>query len=231
MTFVFPKIYNLSGWRQQCVPHWGTTFCLKDFKVQKGRSHGGPWEDVFAGSAEVTPPHTYTAGSSFEWPETAARYWKLVMLSNHGNRAYGGGVALQNMEFQGREGDEDEDEDEDEGEGDDEGDDEDADDDDDDDEDEDPEGALEAPYPLDTAVFITSHFNQQLEDRDGVVGVHPDLGAFQEWTITDAGGGKVFIKSHQNQQLEDRDGVVGVHPDLGAFQEWTISRVADEDVK
>merc|ERR1719253_1277556 len=41
----------------------------------------------------------------------------------------------------------------------------------------------------DDKVFITSHRNQQLEDRSGAVGVHSDKGSYQKWTITGLSGG------------------------------------------
>ena len=70
--------------------------------------------------------------------------------------------------------------------------------------------------------YITSHRNQQLEDREGAVGLHDDTGPWQEWLITDAGHGKYFITSDFNQQLEDRYGTVGLHDDKSAYQEWKI---------
>jgi len=101
MNFSFPTIYNLSGWRQQCA--YGLGFCLKDFRIQKRNSPGDPWEDVFHGTAQWTEEtqHEYTAGNSFEWTETTARYWNLVMLSNNGDTRWGGAVAIQNMQFLG----------------------------------------------------------------------------------------------------------------------------------
>ena len=76
-------------------------------------------------------------------------------------------------------------------------------------------------------VFITSHRNQQLEDRDGALGLHDDLGGWQQWTFRPCGDGRFFITSHRGQQLEDRDGRVGLHPDTGDWQKWYLSDTGD----
>ena len=55
---------------------------------------------------------------------------------------------------------------------------------------------------LDQDVFITSHRNQQLQDRNGAVRLDPGTGTSQRWKLSDAGRGRVFITSHRNQQLE-----------------------------
>jgi hypothetical protein len=72
-------------------------------------------------------------------------------------------------------------------------------------------------------MLITSHRGEQLEDRDGQVGLHADKGDWQKWTISDAGNSKFFITSHRGKQLEDRDGQVGLSDDADGWQEWTIS--------
>jgi len=77
----------------------------------------------------------------------------------------------------------------------------------------------------DTGLLITSHRNQQLEDRDGGAGLNGDTGSWQEWTIKKSTGSKFYITSHRNQQLEDRDGNVGLHGDKGSWQEWTIEKL------
>eukprot|EP00441_Pelagodinium_beii_P008182 CAMPEP_0197703506 /NCGR_PEP_ID=MMETSP1338-20131121/125470_1 /TAXON_ID=43686 ORGANISM="Pelagodinium beii, Strain RCC1491" /NCGR_SAMPLE_ID=MMETSP1338 /ASSEMBLY_ACC=CAM_ASM_000754 /LENGTH=599 /DNA_ID=CAMNT_0043287403 /DNA_START=80 /DNA_END=1877 /DNA_ORIENTATION=+ len=102
MTFDFQKVYTLSGWKEQCSSTWGNSCCLKDFKIQKSQSENGPWEDVLSGRADQALDK-YVAGSTFSWTPTAARYWKLVMKSNHGNTDAGGIITLMNMEFQGAE--------------------------------------------------------------------------------------------------------------------------------
>jgi len=87
----------------------------------------------------------------------------------------------------------------------------------------------------DSKYLITSHRNQQLEDRDGHVGMHVDTGGWQMWKIVPVGEdvpdqdkGKYFITSHRNKQLEDRNGRVGVHDDFGGWQMWQIQ---DKDGK
>jgi len=103
MIFDFQKIYTLSGWKEMCSSTWHQTGCLKDFKIQKSVSDLGPWEDVFAGTADAAVD-MYVPGSTFSWEPTAARYWKLVVLSNHETPANSNLVNILNMEFQGGEG-------------------------------------------------------------------------------------------------------------------------------
>jgi len=71
--------------------------------------------------------------------------------------------------------------------------------------------------------LFRSHFNKYLEDRNGNLGMHSDRGAWQKWTVSDAGGGKFFFTSHRGYQLEDRNGRLGFSSDKGDWQKWTVS--------
>jgi hypothetical protein len=70
--------------------------------------------------------------------------------------------------------------------------------------------------------YIKGHRGEKLEDRDGQVGFHNDQGAWQLWSLEDAGGGKAFVKSHRGLYLEDRDGRLGLHGETGDWQKWKI---------
>jgi hypothetical protein len=73
-------------------------------------------------------------------------------------------------------------------------------------------------------LFITGQHGkkEQLEDREGALGVNRDREWMQKWKISDAGNGKVYITSYYNKQLEDRLGVVGFHNDKEIWQKWKV---------
>jgi len=75
-----------------------------------------------------------------------------------------------------------------------------------------------------TSLFITSHRNVNLEDRDGVVGLNADKQGWQEWTFELSPKGKYFITSYRNQNLEDRYGSLSLSDDKQGWQEWTLER-------
>lgn len=80
-------------------------------------------------------------------------------------------------------------------------------------------------------VFLASYFDEQLEDREGVVGLNGDKGTFQQWRISDAtpdgGSGRVVLTSSFGAHLEDREGTVGLHPDRAEFQWWSVQCADD----
>ena len=67
--------------------------------------------------------------------------------------------------------------------------------------------------------------DEQLEDREGTLGLKKDKGAYQKWTIEPVEGStdKFYVTSYFESQLEDRDGTVGLSTDKGAYQQWTIT--------
>lgn len=86
--------------------------------------------------------------------------------------------------------------------------------------------ALTLPMPscfYGKSLVITSHRNENLHDNEGIVKLHTNTFAWEQWTISDAGNGKVFIKSHRNENLQDNNGNVKMHPNTGAWERWTIS--------
>ena len=72
--------------------------------------------------------------------------------------------------------------------------------------------------------YIISHAARTVEDRNGTVGLHTDLGEWQRWSLVAAGThpGRWFIVSHRGQNLEDRNGALGLHGDRGLYQTWSI---------
>lgn len=77
-------------------------------------------------------------------------------------------------------------------------------------------------------VYLTSkNSHRQLEDRNGKVGMSKAHAKSQEWTIKDAGDGKIFLTSHRDKQLEDRHGQPALDSDTGHYQMWSVLRTSD----
>ena len=77
--------------------------------------------------------------------------------------------------------------------------------------------------------YIISHAARTVEDRNGTIGLHTDLGAWQRWSLVAAAThpGRWFIVSHRGQNLEDRNGALGLHGDLGLYQTWSIMNAGE----
>ena len=70
--------------------------------------------------------------------------------------------------------------------------------------------------------IVSSSSGLKLEDRDGLVGLHPDSGAFQVWSLQPIDDGRYLLEGHRFQFLEDRYGELKVSADDGEWQKWSI---------
>jgi len=80
-------------------------------------------------------------------------------------------------------------------------------------------------------VLITSSRNQNLGCRpDESLYMHGNSQGWEQWTIHDAGTGKVFIRNHHNKHLGDSSGSLYVHDNTLAWEQWTITDAGDGKV-
>jgi hypothetical protein len=85
-------------------------------------------------------------------------------------------------------------------------------------------------YPKGVPVYIRSHRNQMLQDHYGEAMLSGNPGLWEQWTIKDAGDGKVTIWSHRDGVLQDHYGEVMLSGNPGLWEQWIISDAGNDKV-
>merc|ERR1712232_464808 len=80
-----------------------------------------------------------------------------------------------------------------------------------------------ALVPFDVPVTIRSHGSKTLLDVNGSVKLSRDASAWDQWTISDAGNGKVLIKNNKSQNLLDDNGIAKLSSNAWAGEPWMIN--------
>jgi len=97
-------------------------------------------------------------------------------------------------------------------------------------------GATPAPTPTPTPApivrpAVTGRFYlgngnngaQVTVNPEGGVGTSTNKAAWEQFTISDAGGGKVYITSHHGTNLQMNDKTLGTSRNRGAWEQWTLT--------
>jgi hypothetical protein len=72
-------------------------------------------------------------------------------------------------------------------------------------------------------VYISGHSWNQLQDGNGRIGMSPNSQGWEQWTITDAGDGKVFLTSYHKKHLQDARGNLATSSNSGGWEKWEIT--------
>merc|ERR1712232_217274 len=76
---------------------------------------------------------------------------------------------------------------------------------------------------MNEALYIGGHSWNQLQDNGGRIAMSPNSQGWEQWTLSDAGDGKVFITSYHGKQLQDYEGWVSTSPNKDGWEMWEIT--------
>jgi len=85
-------------------------------------------------------------------------------------------------------------------------------------------------FRMNVPVLIRSHRSQNIKDEGGQVKLTFNSDLWEEWTISEAGNGKVTINSHRGQYLQDNGGKVKLSENAEEWEQWTISSAGNGKV-
>lgn len=73
-------------------------------------------------------------------------------------------------------------------------------------------------------IILRSHFSENLEDREGSVGVHTDASDWQKWTLERTDGDKFYLTSHRGEQLKDATDSYNVQMTSAksTYEQWVL---------